>query len=173
MTKSGGFEVFRRILVAVDGSRAGRTADIFATKLADQFGAATFVVQFTEASGRRSGGQESVIDQPEQGNLQRSELRVCAYTRAALDHQLVCGVAKVADDLGADLIVLGLDRRRLSHRHFSRSVREQLTRATELPVMIPATSPSRDNEVRGSAEDPIDQVRDTKEIECERWAQVV
>jgi hypothetical protein len=60
---------------------------------------------------------------------------------------LVNGLAQAAAGFQADLIVLGLDRRRLCRRHFSRSMREQLAQVTALPVMISPADGGRDCEV--------------------------
>jgi len=128
--------VFRRILVAVDASETGHIAAHFGTELADQFDAAVRIVPFSGDMDRRRGEREVVRHKPNGGDLYGSGLTVNGVTRAARDHQLVSGIAKEAAGFGADLIVLGLDRRRTSRHHFSRSVREQLTRATMVPVMV-------------------------------------
>jgi nucleotide-binding universal stress UspA family protein len=45
-------------------------------------------------------------------------------------------VADAVADFGADVIVLGCDRRRLARHRLAHSLREQLTRATDLPVLV-------------------------------------
>ncbi len=50
--------------------------------------------------------------------------------------QLVSVISEAAMTFGADLIVVGLDRRRLAHNGLSRNVREQLTAATDVPVLM-------------------------------------
>jgi nucleotide-binding universal stress UspA family protein len=45
-------------------------------------------------------------------------------------------VADAAVAFGADVIVLGCDRRRLARHRLGHSLREALTRATDLPVLI-------------------------------------
>jgi hypothetical protein len=52
------------------------------------------------------------------------------------NQRLVSGISEAAVTFGADLIVVGLDRHRLAHSGLSRNVREQLTAATNIPVMM-------------------------------------
>jgi nucleotide-binding universal stress UspA family protein len=53
------------------------------------------------------------------------------------NRRLVTGIADAARTLGADVIVLGLEHRRMARHRFARSFRALLARTTDLPVMIP------------------------------------
>jgi nucleotide-binding universal stress UspA family protein len=61
----------------------------------------------------------------------------------ARNDAVVHDVADAASAFGADVIVLGCDRRRLSRHRLAHSLRERLTRATELPVLVaPGMAPA-------------------------------
>jgi nucleotide-binding universal stress UspA family protein len=60
----------------------------------------------------------------------------------ARNDAVVHEIAEAASAFGADVIVLGCDRRRLSRHRLAHSLRERLARATELPVLIaPVVAP--------------------------------
>jgi hypothetical protein len=69
---------------------------------------------------------------------------VSASTLGARNRQLVRGIADAAADFGADVIVLGFDRPRLTGHRLAPSLREQIMRVTDLPVLV-APSPKEDN----------------------------
>jgi nucleotide-binding universal stress UspA family protein len=61
----------------------------------------------------------------------------------ARNDAVVHEIADAASAFGADVIVLGCDRRRLSRHRLSHSLRERLAQATELPVLVaPVEAPS-------------------------------
>jgi nucleotide-binding universal stress UspA family protein len=127
--------VFSRILVAVDESDRARLAISFATDLANQFGASLYVLRVAEEKARHQ--RRPGVDRMAPRRESRGEvLRVPGVTRTARDHLLVSGIERAAAQFGADLIMLGFDHRRISHRHVTRSLRQQLTRASALPVMF-------------------------------------
>jgi nucleotide-binding universal stress UspA family protein len=64
------------------------------------------------------------------GEVRRIEM---AGTR---NDAVVHAIADAASAFGADVIVLGCDRRRLSRHRLAHSLRERLARATELPVLV-------------------------------------
>jgi nucleotide-binding universal stress UspA family protein len=64
------------------------------------------------------------------GEVRRMEMA------GARNDAIVHRIADAASAFGADVIVLGCDRRRLSRHRLARSLRERLARATELPVLI-------------------------------------
>jgi hypothetical protein len=126
--------LFRRILVALDGSEDARAAFVFVTDWARTFDARVWFIQLTdESSGRRCGIRTDVS---RRGRHVANQFAVSGATRAARDQQLAIGIADAAEAFGADLIVLGIDRHRLARNRFSRSVREQLTAATDVPVLM-------------------------------------
>ena len=59
------------------------------------------------------------------------------------NRQLVQGIADSASAFGADVIVLGIERRRLVRHRLAASLRELVTRATELPVLVPPAPSAR------------------------------
>jgi nucleotide-binding universal stress UspA family protein len=127
-------EVFRRILVALDGSEDARAAFAFVNDWARHFDSKVWFIQLAEeSSGRRS---EIVTDVHRRGRQTANKFTVSGATRGARNQQLVSGISEAAMTFGADLIVVGLDRHRLARNGLGRSVREQLTAATDIPVMM-------------------------------------
>ena len=131
--------MFRRILVALDGSQDARAAFVFVSDWARNFDARVWFIQLTDESTRRRC--EIVTDVGRRGRHVANHFAVSGATRGARDLQLVSGIADAAGTFGADLIVVGIDRHRLVRNRFSRDVREQLTAATNLPVLM-APKPS-------------------------------
>jgi nucleotide-binding universal stress UspA family protein len=131
--------LFRRILVALDGSQDARAAFVFVSDWTRNFDARVWFIQLTDESTRRRC--EIVTDVGRRGRHVANHFAVSGATRGARDQQLVSGIADAAETFGADLIVVGIDRHRLVRNRFSRDVREQLTAATNLPVLM-APKPS-------------------------------
>jgi nucleotide-binding universal stress UspA family protein len=126
--------VYRRILVALDGSDAARAAFVFANDWARHFDSQLWFIQLTEEHhGRRS---EIVTDVSLRGRQRANHFAVGGSNRRQRNQQLVGGIAEAACTFEADLIIVGLDRRRLERSRFDYSVREQLTAATKVPVLI-------------------------------------
>jgi nucleotide-binding universal stress UspA family protein len=134
--RGGGTEVFKRILVAMDSSDAARAAFVFVSDWARQFDAQVWFIQITDESARRRC--EIVTDVSRRGRQLANQFTVIGATRNGRNQQLVNGIAEAAQSFGADLVVVGIDRRRLV-----RGVRELLTQATSLPVLIPPTPAAR------------------------------
>ncbi len=68
-------------------------------------------------------------------------VEVHGWTLGARTRQLASAIAAAAETCGADVIVLGMDRRRMARRHLTPSLRDQLTSATALPVLVaPSTA---------------------------------
>jgi hypothetical protein len=126
--------VFRRILVALDGSEDARAAFVFVSDWARQFDAKVWFIQLAEESARRRC--EMVTDVPQRGRQMANHFTVSGATRGVRNQALVSGISEAAATFGADLIVVGLDRHRLAHSGLTRNVREQLTAATNVPVMM-------------------------------------
>jgi len=126
--------VFRRILVAIDGSDAARAAFVFAGDWARLFDAQLWFIQLTEETSRRRC--EMVTDVSRSGRKLANQFTVSGATRGARNRRLVSGIAEAAETFRADLIVLGFDPGRVAHERFTRSVREQLAEATDVPVVI-------------------------------------
>ena len=135
--------MFRRILVAMDGSDAARSAFVFVTDWARQFDARTWFIQLAEESQNR--GCTLRTDVAARGRQLANSFSVGGATRNARNLQLVWAIAEAAQVHRADLIVLGFDPARLARHRLGRGVREQLTAATEIPVLVapPLRAPSR------------------------------
>lgn len=125
-----------RMLVAVDGSSAARGALDLAAEWAGGHEAEVRFVRVIEErqhwqSGRQAHVGLSAVN-PEH------HLVVSGSTLGARNRQLVQGIAEAAQGFGADVIVLGIDRPRLAGHRLARSLREQVMRVTELPVLVAA-----------------------------------
>jgi nucleotide-binding universal stress UspA family protein len=134
--------LFRRILVALDGSADARAAFVFVSDWARTFDARVWFIQLTDECSRRRS--EIVTDVNRRGRHVANQFSVSGATRGVRDQQLVTGIADAAETFGADLIVVGIDRHRLTRNRFSRNLREQLTAATDVPVLMapkPSTVP--------------------------------
>jgi nucleotide-binding universal stress UspA family protein len=130
---------FRRMLVALDDSRAAEAAVHLVAEWVGGPGADVRFVQVSEERRPRPSGVDA-----DRGPIAAQHLVVRAPTQGARTRQLVRGVAEAAADFGADVIVLGLDRSRLAGHRFAPSLREQLVRATDLPVLV-APSPQAEH----------------------------
>jgi nucleotide-binding universal stress UspA family protein len=139
-TEAGGPEVFKRILVAMDSSDAARAAFVFVSDWARQFDAQVWFIQLTDESVRRRC--EIVTDVDQRGRQLANQFTIRGATRSARNQQLVNSIAESAQTFRADLVVVGIDRHRLA-----RGVREQLTQATNVPVLIPANPEARSTRV--------------------------
>jgi nucleotide-binding universal stress UspA family protein len=127
-------QVYRKILVALDGSDAARAAFVFASDWARHFGAELWFIQLTEEShGPR---REIVTDVSRRGRQAANHFAVSGVTRGRRNQQLVRGIAEAASTFGADMIIVGLEGRRLGRARFAESVRERLMAATNVPVLI-------------------------------------
>jgi nucleotide-binding universal stress UspA family protein len=139
--------MFRRMLLVVDDFEAGTAAVTFAADIAQQFDASVWILGVEEHSTRRKGMLNRYTASPvtpeghADTDLQRVGVSVSGVTRMDRTHQLADAIAREAAHFEADLIVLGLDRPRIAHRHFSKGIQEQLARVSTLPVMI-APSPA-------------------------------
>ncbi len=136
--------------MAIDGSDAARNAFVFVSDWARQFDAQVWFIQLTEeSSGRRC---EIVTDVRRRGRQLANHFTVTGATRGVRNQRLVSGIAEAAQTFQADLIVLGFDPGRIAQQRFSRSVREQLTEATDLPVLIAPRSTMRPRRSTDAAE---------------------
>jgi nucleotide-binding universal stress UspA family protein len=127
-------EVFRRILVALDGSEDARAAFSFVSDWARHFDSKVWFIQLADESSRRRS--EIVTDVHRRGRQTANQFTVSGATRGVRNQRLVSGISEAAMTFGADLIVVGLDRHRLARNGLSRSLREQLTAATDIPVLM-------------------------------------
>jgi nucleotide-binding universal stress UspA family protein len=130
---------FRRMLVLIDHSRSADAAVALVAEWVDGPGAEVRFVQVSEERTQRHRGRGSAAD-PVAAEPHR--LVVAGPTLGARNRQLVHGIAEAAQSFGADLIVLGVDRSRLAGHRLAPSLREQIMRATDLPVLVAPTPPS-------------------------------
>ena len=128
--------MFKRILVAMDSSDAARAAFVFVSDWARQFDAQVWFIQLTDESARRRC--EIVTDVDQRGRQLANQFTIRGATKSARNQQLVNSIVESAQTFRADLVVVGIDRRRLA-----RGVRERLTQATNVPVLIPANPEAR------------------------------
>jgi nucleotide-binding universal stress UspA family protein len=129
---------FRRLLVAIDGSDAARSALDLAAEWAGQQGADVRILALAEPP--RHG---TAVAAHHAGAAARPAQRVEVHgsTRSARNRQLARAIAEAAAAFGADVILVGVDHRRLASHRMAPSLREQLTRVTALPVLIAPALP--------------------------------
>lgn len=158
--------MFRRILVAIDNSDAARSAFVFVTDWARQFDAKVwFIVLTGESNCRRS---ELVTDVPHRGRQLANCFMVSGATRGARNHRLVWAIDDAAKVHRADLIILGLDPRRMARQHFTKGVHELLTSATDTPILVapPQGAPIRvDAPTRDLSPIPLDARREPAAVD--------
>jgi nucleotide-binding universal stress UspA family protein len=131
---------FRRLLVALDESPTAAAAVGLVAEWVDGPGAEVRFIQVTETRRQRGNAVESESEAGKTAGKPAHRLVVGAPTLGARNRQLVHGIAEAADGFGPDVIVLGFDRRRLAGHRLAPSLREQIMRATDLPVLV-APSP--------------------------------
>lgn len=142
---------FRRMLVAVDESPGAEGAVDLVAEWVGGPGADVRFLQVSEA-GRRRGCPEADLGPVA---ARRSHLLVVgARTLGARNRQLVHGIAEAARQFGADVIVLGFDRPRLAGHRLAPSLREQIMRATDLPVLVAPGAPADRRRHHRPAPDP-------------------
>jgi nucleotide-binding universal stress UspA family protein len=142
---------FRRMLVAIDESPTAEAAIRLVAEWVDGPGADVRFVQVTEA--RRQPGSDAMPENDSKAAEASGRLVVGAPTLGARNRQLVRGIAEAAQGFGADVIVLGLARSRLAGHRFAASLREQLMRATDLPVLVAPSPQPNGKRHRGLAPD--------------------
>ncbi len=130
---------FRRMLVAIDDSQAAQGAFDLACEWVGRHGADVWFVQMSEEHRQRRSTVDTDVSAiaVEPAN----HIVVSGPTLGARNRQLVHGVAEAAAAFGADVIVLGFDRHRLAGHRLAPSLREQVTRATDLPVLVAPDGP--------------------------------
>jgi nucleotide-binding universal stress UspA family protein len=133
---------FGRMLVAIDESPAAEGAVHLVAEWVDGPGADVRLLQVSDGHRQERSGVETELGPV--APRQAHHLMVSASTLGARNRQLVRGIADAAADFGADVIVLGFDRPRLTGHRLAPSLREQIMRVTDLPVLV-APSPKEDN----------------------------
>jgi nucleotide-binding universal stress UspA family protein len=130
---------FRRMLVAIDGSEAAEGAFDLAREWVGQHGADVWFVQLTEERRQHRSACDSDVDPMTVEPANHVVVR--GPTQGARNRQLVHGIAEAAAAFKADVIVLGFDHQRLASHRMAPSLREQVTHAVDLPVLVAPTRP--------------------------------
>ena len=132
-----------KILVAIDDSEQSRHAVDLAAHLAGGIGAEVVVTHFREhATGR--GGIVDLETGEEATRLMKAALDACtaagvkaqAFVGRALDSTQARHILEVADESGADLIVIGTRGLATFTALFAGSVSHQIIHKTKRPVLI-------------------------------------
>jgi K+-sensing histidine kinase KdpD len=126
--------VFRRILVAMDGSEAAQSAFVFVTEWARSFDAKVWFIQLQAESHERHGSV--VTDFGHRGRTMANSFTVSGATARSRTRQLVSTIADAAATYRADVLVVGFDPQRMSQGSLSRSLRDQLYEETNIPVLV-------------------------------------
>jgi nucleotide-binding universal stress UspA family protein len=156
--------MYKRILVAVDGSRTSRGAFEAALHLAASFGAtlrAYYVVENTPMYFEAPGYDPGILQKQfvQQGKELTAELTQAMQARkvggdvtvgeASPKDDVPTLVLKAAADYHADLIVMGTHGRRGMQRLILGSVAERCVRQSTLPVLLVPSAASHDGEASG------------------------
>jgi nucleotide-binding universal stress UspA family protein len=107
------------------------------------------------------------------GATRARRVEVHGWTLGARTRRLASEITAAAESCGADVIVLGMDRRRLARRHLIPSLRDQLASATALPVLVaPSTAPVADYTASVSGADVPARARSRPTARVEGYARV-
>jgi hypothetical protein len=140
------------VLVVSDGSNTDasgahtRAAFAVAHEWTAAFGAEVCALEVSEQRDRRprraglggGAGEPGSAVAPAVGT---PRVAVHGWTLGARTRRLASAIGAAAEACGADVIVLGMGRRRMARRHLAPSLRDRLTGATALPVLVaPSTA---------------------------------
>ena len=140
--------MFQRILLAVDAGDAGRVATSFTVALARKCGAAVHVVHVNEYL---LGGRGITSETPAEAadvvadalrDMHAAGVRATGMTYRTTVFDVPAAICDLADQVRADVIVVGSRRRRILPSFMRRGTREHIARRTALPV-ITAPAPLR------------------------------
>ncbi len=132
----------RRVLAATDGSEHGQAALITGSSCAERFGAELAVVSVAEAVMMPLGVETATLHQTVAEDLQRKVLaQVSGADLGNAPVHLRRGLAaptinEVADEIGADLIVVGAHPRPAVARFLVGSTAERVIRLAHTPVLV-------------------------------------
>jgi nucleotide-binding universal stress UspA family protein len=152
--------MFRRILLAIDGTKSAAVAVDFATAIGRDLGASVRVVHVNELIvGGRGFAHESESEAMEIVDRAVGVLRSGGVSADGVHYLANCFVvgeriAEAARDWGADAIVFGSKRRGRLSRFRGAGLRERVTALTGLPVL---TAPSPLKVPRGIDGDALDR----------------
>ncbi len=149
--------MFERILLALDAGDAGSVATSFTVALAKKCGASVHVVHVNEYL---FGGRGITSESPAQAadlvadalrDMHAAGVHSTGVTYRTTVFDVPGAICDLADQVRADVIVVGSRRRRLP-AVFRRSTRSRIARKTSLPV-ITAPAPLRVTEHERTLED--------------------
>ena len=139
--------MFQRILLALDAGDTGPVATSFTIALARSSGAAVQVVHVNEyLAGGRGVACESEVDAVSvvaraMQDMEEAGVHAAGATYRTATFDVPAAICDLAEQCRADVIVLGSRRRRLRSL-VRRSMRDRITRRTQLPVVV-APAPLR------------------------------
>lgn len=142
--------MFKHILVPVDGSATSLLAVSKATQLAKAFGSAVTAVYvldpypFTGVGADFAYGQAQYLSAAtaeankalEDVNKAMADSGVAVKTLIGEGHAVHEGIARVAENVGADLIVMGSHGRRGLEKLVLGSVAQRVLQTARMPVMV-------------------------------------
>lgn len=132
---------FEKVLFATDFSEASQTALVYATALARDAGARMLILHVEETPVSYATG-EMLVFHPDVPNpeLRRMLEKIVPHGGVPYEHHLVVGnpaneIVRLAEEQGADLIVLGTHGRKGLSRLLTGSVAELVLRRAQCPVL--------------------------------------
>jgi methylmalonyl-CoA mutase cobalamin-binding subunit len=139
------------VLVVSDGSGAdasgalARAAFAVADEWTAAFGADVRALEVSEQRDRRPRQTRlGVAGEPGPAvgaTVAARRVEVHGWTLGARTRRLASAISAAAEACRADVIVLGMSRRRMARRHLAPSLRDRLTKMTALPVLVaPSTT---------------------------------
>ncbi len=152
--------MFRRVLLAIDGTESGDVAADFASAMARDLGATVRVVHVNERIvGGRGVAYESESEAKEIVDRVVAALRGAGVGADGVHYLANCftvgeRIADAAGDWGADAIIFGSRRRRRWSRLGGAGLRERVTALTGLPVL---TAPAPLKVARGVHGDSLER----------------
>ena len=141
-------EVYRRILVPVDGSIGSRLAVELALRYAEATGAELTLAVLTERRPQAAAyadlsGTHALVEAPATGDEELARISVvfrASDVKPSIIHLAFdprsSPVAEAVEKGNYDLVVLGTENRAVQHRLFFGYENERLIRATRVPVLV-------------------------------------
>ncbi len=136
---SKGATGFGRMLVVLDGSADAEAAAGFVEGATGRFGT---VASFLDVAEQTAPHRRERVTRSIRNGRHATICRVSGPTQGARNRLLAHRITEAARESGADVIVLGVDHRRLAHHRLAASLRSRLTSATDLPVLVAPTAGS-------------------------------
>jgi nucleotide-binding universal stress UspA family protein len=130
--------MYKKIMVAVDGSETGKQAVVEAENIANTYNATLCIVH--SVGGDTEADKNTGTEILEQAKSSVSALNVeTRLLEAEMEyglHGITEAIAKATADWGADLLVVGTSNRRGLERFFVGSVAEQLVAKVDASILL-------------------------------------